>query len=89
MAALLEIWCEDHTINWCEAAVWWLVGFVFGIMGDRWGRAKTMLLTILICSAFTGLSALLVIWVDFTFYRFLTGLGVGGEFAAGVALHPF
>ena len=33
-----------------------------------------MLLTILIYSAFTGLSALSVSWVDFTFYRFLTGL---------------
>ncbi len=65
---------------------WATGGFVFGILGDRWGRAKTMLLTILIYSAFTGLSALSVSWVDFTFYRFLTGLGVGGEFAAGVAL---
>src|SRR5205085_2700803 len=25
-------------------------------------------------------------WVDFALYRFLTGMGVGGEFAAGVAL---
>ncbi len=65
---------------------WATGGFVFGIVGDRWGRAKTMLLTILIYSAFTGLSALSVSWVDFTLYRFLTGLGVGGEFAAGVAL---
>ena len=65
---------------------WATGGFVFGILGDRWGRAKTMLLTILIYSAFTGLSALSVTWVDFTLYRFLTGLGVGGEFAAGVAL---
>ncbi len=65
---------------------WATGGFVFGIVGDRWGRAKTMLLTILIYSAFTGLSALSVSWVDFTLYRFLTGMGVGGEFAAGVAL---
>jgi MFS family permease len=40
----------------------------------------------LLYSLFTGLSALSVgVW-DFTFYRFLTGLGVGGEFAVGVAL---
>jgi MFS family permease len=45
-----------------------------------------MLLTILIYSVFTGLSALsLTVW-DFMAYRFLTGLGVGGEFAVGVAL---
>ena len=65
---------------------WATGGIIFGIMGDRWGRAKTMLLTIVLYSAFTGLSALSVGFYDFTFYRFLTGLGVGGEFAVGVAL---
>jgi MFS family permease len=45
-----------------------------------------MLLTILIYSACTGLSALSVGVRDFAAYRFLTGLGVGGEFAAGVSL---
>ena len=63
-----------------------LGGLVFGILGDRIGRAKTMLLTILLYSAFTGLSALSVGMYDFAFYRFLTGLGVGGEFAVGVSL---
>lgn len=65
---------------------WATGGLVFGMFGDRWGRARTMLLTILIYSVFTGLSALSVSWWDFAVYRFLTGLGVGGEFAAGVAL---
>ena len=37
-------------------------------------------------SVCTGLSALSVSVYDFAFYRFLTGLGVGGEFAVGVAL---
>jgi len=65
---------------------WASGGMIFGIMGDRWGRAKTMLLTIFLYSLFTGLSAMSVgVW-DFAFYRFLTGLGVGGEFAVGVAL---
>ena len=45
-----------------------------------------MLLTVLCYSAFTGLSALSVEFWDFAFYRFLTGLGVGGQFAVGVAL---
>ena len=45
-----------------------------------------MLWTILIYSICTGLSALSVGFWDFAFYRFLTGLGVGGEFAVGVAL---
>jgi MFS family permease len=65
---------------------WALGGIAFGILGDKLGRAKTMLLTVLCYSAFTGLSALSVgVW-DFAFYRFLTGLGVGGQFAVGVAL---
>ncbi|MDB5351550.1 MAG: arabinose efflux permease family protein [Planctomycetota bacterium] len=65
---------------------WALGGLFFGIMGDKVGRAKTMLLTILVYSIFTGLSALSVGFADFALYRFLTGLGVGGEFAVGVAL---
>jgi MFS family permease len=65
---------------------WASGGLGFGILGDRIGRAKTMLLTILVYSLFTGLSAFSRgVW-DFALYRFLTGLGVGGEFAVGVAL---
>ncbi|HEY4308188.1 MAG TPA: MFS transporter [Pirellulales bacterium] len=65
---------------------WASGGLAFGVLGDRIGRAKTMLLTILIYSLFTGLSAFSRGFWDFAFYRFLTGLGVGGEFAVGVAL---
>jgi MFS family permease len=65
---------------------WATGGIIFGVMGDRVGRAKTMVLTIVLYSFFTGLSSLSVgVW-DFAAYRFLTGLGVGGEFAVGVAL---
>jgi MFS family permease len=65
---------------------WALGGIFFGILGDRIGRAKTMMLTVLCYSAFTGLSALSKGVLDFAVYRFLTGLGVGGQFAVGVAL---
>src|ERR1043166_6795567 len=65
---------------------WATGGLFFGILGDRIGRAKVMMLTILLYSLFTGLSALSVSIWDFALYRFLTGLGVGGEFAVGVAL---
>jgi MFS family permease len=65
---------------------WASGGLIFGMMGDRFGRAKVMLWTILIYSLCTGLSALSVGFWDFAFYRFLTGLGVGGEFAVGVSL---
>ena len=65
---------------------WATGGLIFGSLGDKIGRAKTMVITILIYSACTGLSALSTSFYDFAFYRFLTGLGVGGEFAVGVAL---
>jgi MFS family permease len=65
---------------------WALGGLGFGILGDRIGRAKTMMLTILVYSIFTGLSALAYDIASFSIFRFLTGLGVGGEFAAGVSL---
>ena len=65
---------------------WATGGLIFGVLGDRWGRAKTMLLTIVLYSGCTGLSAFATRFADFALYRFLTGLGVGGEFAVGVAL---
>jgi MFS family permease len=65
---------------------WASGGLIFGVLGDRWGRAKTMLVTILLYSGCTGLSALSTHFADFAIYRFFTGLGVGGEFAVGVAL---
>ncbi len=67
-------------------AGWATGGLIFGVLGDRIGRARVMMWTILIYSACTGLTAFSVgVW-DFALYRFLTGLGVGGEFAVGVAL---
>jgi MFS family permease len=65
---------------------WGSGGIIFGILGDLVGRARIMMVTILVYSVFTGLSALSRgVW-DFALYRFLTGLGVGGEFAVGVSL---
>ncbi len=65
---------------------WATGGLGFGVLGDRIGRVKTMLWTILIYSIFTGVSAFSVGFWDFALWRFLTGLGVGGEFAVGVSL---
>src|SRR5689334_7837238 len=65
---------------------WASGGLGFGVLGDRIGRARTMMWTILIYSVCTGLSALSVGFWDFAFYRFITGLGVGGEFAVGLSL---
>jgi len=65
---------------------WASGGILFGIMGDRIGRARTMVWTILCYSVFTGLGGLSQTAWDFLFFRFMTGLGVGGQFAVGVSL---
>jgi len=65
---------------------WATGGVLFGILGDRIGRAKTMMITILSYTLFTGLSVLSTSVLDFNIYRFLCGLGVGGQFGIGVAL---
>lgn len=65
---------------------WSAGGFVFGILGDRIGRTRTMVLTILTYALFTGLGSLAQTWQQLAATRFLTGLGVGGEWAAGAAI---
>ncbi|MCS7264489.1 MAG: MFS transporter [Armatimonadetes bacterium] len=65
---------------------WATGGFLFGIIGDKWGRTKTMIVTILLYAGFTGLSALAQNWQQFAIFRFFAGLGVGGEFAASASL---
>ena len=76
-------------VGWATSIMligWATGGIFFGIMGDKIGRVKTMFWTILAYSLFTGLcGAATSVWM-FILFRFLTGLGVGGQFAVGVAL---
>ncbi|NLH98860.1 MAG: MFS transporter [Chthonomonadales bacterium] len=65
---------------------WAAGGFLFGMIGDRLGRTRTMVLTILMYAAFTGLNALVQAPWQYALCRFFTAMGVGGEFAAGAAL---
>jgi len=65
---------------------WGIGGMIFGALGDRYGRAKMLTTTILTYSIFTGLSFFSRTKIDFTVFRFLTGVGVGGVFGLAVAL---
>jgi MFS family permease len=65
---------------------WAIGGVVFGMVADRIGRSKTLVITILIYAVFTGMAALSDTWWHLALYRFLTALGIGGEWAAGAAL---
>ncbi len=62
----------------------WFFGAIgFGVVADRIGRRKTMMLTILIYSVATGFCALAHNWVEFAACRFLVGCGIGGEICLG------
>jgi MFS family permease len=65
---------------------WALGGVVFGSLGDRIGRSRTMVFTILFFCVFTGLSVFAANVWQFNVFRFLCGLGVGGQFGIGVTL---
>ena len=67
-------------------AGWATGGLIFGPIGDRIGRARTLMITVLMYSICTGLSAFAQNVYDFAIYRFITGLGVGGVFGLSVAL---
>jgi len=67
-------------------AGWALGGVAFGIMADYLGRTRTLVITILIYAVFTGLAGFSHTWWELAVYRFLTALGVGGEWAAGATL---
>ncbi len=65
---------------------WALGGGFFGQVGDKLGRARTLMLTVLTYALFTGLSSLAQQWWHLLIFRFLAGLGVGGEWAVGASL---
>src|SRR5262249_20558439 len=55
-----------------------LGGIAFGIAADRIGRAKTMIVTVLIYSVFTGLSGLAQSWWQLAILQAFAGIGIGG-----------
>jgi MFS family permease len=63
-----------------------LGGLVFGWMGDRIGRVKAMAFAILVYSGFTGLLYFVQSPAQIAGLRFLAAIGMGGEWALGVAL---
>lgn len=65
---------------------WAVGGAVFGRLGDRLGRSRTLTLTILTYAVFTGLAFFATHWMHLLVFRFLAALGIGGEWAAGSAL---
>jgi MFS family permease len=66
--------------------VGWGLAVVWGPVADRFGRTRTLMVTILWFSVFTLLAATAQgVW-SLAFYRCMAGIGIGGEWAIGAAL---
>jgi MFS family permease len=61
-------------------------GVLFGWLGDRIGRVRAMTLSVLTYSVFTGAGGLATQAWQLGVLRFVAALGMGGEWALGVAL---
>ena len=60
-----------------------LGGIIFGALGDKYGRKTVLQWTIIVYSIGTLLSAFSWSFYSLVIFRFITGLGVGGEWATG------
>lgn len=63
-----------------------LGGILFGVLADRYGRARTLAWSILVYSVFTALTATARSLPELVLWRSLVGIGLGGEWAAGSVL---
>ena len=63
--------------------VGWGCAFLWGPFADKYGRVRTLMLTILWYSLFTFLCCLSTRVWQLAAFRFLSGIGIGGEWAMG------
>ncbi|HKV99453.1 MAG TPA: MFS transporter [Vicinamibacterales bacterium] len=61
-------------------------GIGFGVLADRWGRVRALMLSVLLYSIFTAACGFATSAVQLAVFRILLGLGMGGEWASGAAL---
>ena len=83
---------RPETLGLSAAAVGWagsayiggavLGALYFGRLADRLGRKRLFLITLAVYVAATVLTAFTWNFASFAFCRFLTGFGIGGEYAA-------
>src|SRR3984893_4199341 len=63
--------------------VGWGLAFLWGPIGDKFGRVRTLMITVVWYSVFTFLSALVTSVSQLAVLRLLAGIGIGGEGALG------
>ncbi|MDC0219005.1 MFS transporter [Verrucomicrobia bacterium] len=93
MPDLLGVSSDDASVRiWNDRAFGFFLlggafgGVLFGILSDRIGRSKTLIVTILFYSLFTCLSAFSQEAWHMVALRFLVAMGVGGEWAVASAM---
>src|SRR5258707_15816954 len=68
--------------------VGWGISFIWGPIADRFGRVRTLMLTILCYSLFTFAGAIATSVWQLAIFRLLAGIGIGGEWAPRRTLFP-
>ncbi len=63
-----------------------LGGLLFGFVADRVGRTRSLVASILVYSLASGACGFSRTIVELAIFRFILGLGMGGEWATGAAL---
>src|SRR3982751_4089470 len=93
LGELLHGAANENTIKWWHQVIdacflfgAALGGLVFGWLGDRIGRVRAMSFSILVYSGFTGLLYFVTAAWHIAVLRFVAAIGMGGEWALGVAL---
>jgi MFS family permease len=61
-------------------------GFLFGLLADRFGRTRALMASILVYSLASAACGFSQSIPQLAFFRFLLGLGMGGEWTAAAAL---
>jgi len=61
-------------------------GIFFGIVADRWGRTRALMMSVLIYSVFTAACGFAQTALQLAVFRIFLGIGMGGEWASGAAL---
>ncbi len=61
-------------------------GLTFGVLADRWGRTRALMLSVVLYSIFTAACGFAASAVQLAVFRVCLGLGMGGEWSSGAAL---
>ncbi len=61
-------------------------GLIFGVLADKWGRTRALMLSVLMYSIFTAACGFAQTVAQLAVFRIFLGFGMGGEWASGAAL---